>query len=142
METDILNFIVNGQVNLKKETIDLSVIPFLNQTKGEINDLLSSTQAVHLKGPWKKIETKVEAGKAVENIMRTILRKNPEGNTPLLEQKALCQRVLGHPLTQQQRTDRTSQNSNAKATKNPTQEQSGLKQKLLQSLSQALAGQQ
>ena len=142
LETDILNFIVNGQVNLKRETIDLSVIPFLNQTKGEINDLLSSTQAVHLKGPWKKIETKVEAGKAVENIMRTILRKNPEGNTPLLEQKALCQRALGHPLTQQQRIDRTNQNSNAKATKNPTQEQSGLKQKLLQSLSQALAGQQ
>ena len=143
LETDTLNFIVNGQINFKNETLDLSMIPSVNQTRGMANDLLNIAQSVKLTGPWKKIETKTDVGNIVSGLAKVAGKKLSNGkNTANSEATNLCQSVLGRPLTKtktNKTTPSTTQKKTAQTT--PTNQKTDLKQQLIQSLSQALTNQ-
>ena len=147
LETDTLNFVVNGQINLKNETIALKMVPSVNQTRGMANQLLETTQAINLVGPWTKITTKVDAGKIVENFAKIAEQKLTGNKTKNTSTSAtsLCQKALGRPLSKAAKT--TAQTTQTKKTAPATtqkqqQRQPDLKQRLIQSLSQALAGTQ
>ncbi|MBR6232121.1 MAG: AsmA family protein [Alphaproteobacteria bacterium] len=146
LETDTLNFVVNGQVNLKEETINLKMIPSVSQTRGMANQLLETTQAISLVGPWTKITTKVNTGKVVENLAKIAEQKltgNKTQNTSS-STAGLCQKALGRPLSKAVKT--TQKTTPTPKTTTPTtpakKQKPDLKQQLIQSLSQALAGSQ
>ncbi len=141
METDTLNFVVNGQVDLKNETIDLFMIPSISQTRGMANELLGASQAVKLVGPWTNISTKTEPMQAVENLMKVFGKKltgTSQGNTKT-QPVALCEKVLGRTISSPKKVQ---QKVSPKQTKTQTPAQKpDLKQQLIQSLSQALTDQ-
>ncbi len=141
LETDTLNFVVNGQVDLKSETVDLFMIPSISQTRGMANELLSASQAVKLVGPWTNITTKTEPIQAVENLMKVFGRKltgtNQENTNT--QPVALCEKVLGRTISSPKKVQPKVPLKQTKA-KAPAQKPD-LKQQLIQSLSQALTDQ-
>ena len=145
LETDTLNFIVNGQINLKDETLDLTMLPSVFQTRGMANQLLETTQSIRLVGPWTQITTKVDAGKVVENLAKMASQKlsGEKIQNTSVDPTSLCQKALGRPLSKTSKTvAKTTPVKKTTSTTSQTQKQPDLKQQLIQSLSQALAGDQ
>ena len=141
LETNTLNFILNGRIDLKNETLNLTMIPSLSQTRGMANELLSAAQSVTLSGPWSAVETRVNAGAAIENLAQTAIQKltGQEQNSSANQAKELCQRVLGRALTKPKKvTAAISQKSENKNTGIPKKSEADLKNQLIQSLSQVL----
>ena len=144
LETDTLNFIVNGQINLKNETVDLALIPSVGHTRGMANQLLEIAQFIHLTGPWTNIETKSEPMKVAESLMKLATQKltGQQQENKNISPKALCQKVLGKSLTQKtNRGQKVQSKAEQKAGSTPTKTQPNLKQQIFQSLSQALTDQ-
>lgn len=144
LETNTLNFVVNGNVNLKNETVDLSMIPSVNQTRGMANELLGTTQAIKLTGPWAKITTQTEPMQVVETLAKIFGKKlsGEKQENIKIEPTTLCQKVLGRSVSKIQKT--SSQKTTAQKQAKPQvtrQTQPDLKQQLIQSLSQALTDQ-
>ena len=142
LETDTLNFIINGKIDLKNETVDLTMLPSVSQTRGMANELLNVAQSVSLTGPWSAIETKVNVGDAVGNLAQTAIQKlaGKETSKQTTQAVNLCQKVLGRTLTQT-KTTKVQQKVESKPTNTQTKTQPNLKQQLIQSLSQALTDQ-
>ena len=142
LETNTLNFIVNGEVNLQNETIDLVMTPSVSQTRGMANQLLGTVQSIRLKGPWTKIEPSVDAGKAVSNLAQIAIQKLSDGKQEptSIPTTSLCQKALGHKLTQTKKTATNTTKTSQKKASSSSQEKPNLKQQLMQSLSQVLAG--
>ena len=145
LETDTLNFIVNGQINLKDETLDLTMLPSVFQTRGMANQLLETTQSIRLVGPWTQITTKVDAGKVVENLAKMASQKlsGEKIQNTSVDPTSLCQKALGRPLSKTSKTvAKTTPVKKTTSTTSQTQKPPDLKQQLIQSWSQALAGDQ
>lgn len=138
LQTDALNFVAKGQVNLKNETVNVTIIPSVNQTRGMANSLLSTVQAIHLKGPWKDIEPSVDAGQAVENIAQIAVQKLTGQKTQVLGSTDLCQKVLGKKIQPTTTTKTTQKKVQTTQTKQMTTKKENLKQQLINTLSQAL----
>ena len=144
LETDTLSFIVNGQINLKDETVDLKMIPSVNQTRGMANELLEATQAISLTGPWTNIDTKVDPIAMAGNLIQAATKKlvGQQQDKKDTSSEMLCQKALGRPLTHAKKTTPKAQTKTAQKVGNTQQkEQPNLKQQLIQSLSQALTDQ-
>ena len=143
LETDTLNFVVNGQINLKEENLHLTMIPSVSETRGMANELLTLSQSVQLTGPWTAIKTGVDPLKATQTLAQVIGQKlsGEKVQNPKVEPTALCQAVLGHSVTQKKTTNTTVPAQQKKVTSSEnttTQKPVDLRQKLVQSLSQAL----
>ena len=141
LETDTLNFVLNGRIDLKNETLNLTMIPSLSQTRGMANELLSATQSVTLSGPWNAIETNVNKGAAVENLVQAAAQKltGNEQKTASVQAKELCQKVLGRTLTSPKKVTQVApKKKEVKNTTAPEKTEADLKNQLIQSLSQAL----
>ena len=142
LETDTLNFVVNGQINLKEETLQLTMIPSVSETRGMANELLTLSQSVQLTGPWTNIKTGVDPLKATQTLAQVIGQKLSGDKTqnPKVEPTTLCQAVLGHSITQKKTTNTTVPVQQKKATtlETTTQKPANLRRQLVESLSQAL----
>ena len=144
LETDTLNFVLNGQIDLNNETVDLAVIPSVGQTRGMANQLLEIAQFIHLTGSWTNIETKSEPMKVADSLIKLATQKltgQPQENKNT-SSKGLCQKVLGKSLTQKANGAQKTQAKNGqKAVNNAPKAQQNLGQQIFQSLSQALTDQ-
>lgn len=141
LETNILNFILNGQIDLKEENLNLTMIPSLNQTRGMANELLNVTQSISLSGPWTDIKTGVNAGVATESLVQTAVQKltGTEQKKTSTQATELCQKVLGKSLTGTKKTTQVSiPKKEVKNTTVQTNEKVDLKNQLIQSLSKVL----
>ena len=144
LETDTLNFIVSGEINLKKETLDLSMLPSVSQTRGMANGLLSVAQSIKLTGGWKSIETKTDVGGIASNLLKAAEKKLTGEKSASTAAMSLCKNVLGRPLTQTKTTPKSTESAaktEQKAVPATQKKQPNLKQQLIQSLSQALTDQ-
>ncbi|MGN0919473.1 MAG: AsmA family protein [Alphaproteobacteria bacterium] len=141
LETNTLNFILNGRIDLKNETVNLAMIPSVSQTRGMANELLGIAQSITLSGPWTAVETKVNAGAVVENLVQTAAEKltGQKKNVPSVQPKTLCQNVLGRALTSPKKVVATPpKKQEIKSTSPALKREADLKNQLIQSLSKAL----
>lgn len=143
LETNTLNFVVNGQVDLKNETVDLTMIPSIGQTRGMANELLNVAQAVKLVGPWTNITPKTEPMQAVDTLAKALGQKLTGQQQEKVQSKpiALCQKVLGRSISKTQKATPQKQTTQKQTQVQPQQKKPDLKQQLIQSLSQALTDQ-
>lgn len=138
LQTDALNFVAKGQINLRNETVNLTIIPSINQTRGMANSLLSTIQAIHLKGPWNNIEPSVDAGRAIGNIAQIAAQKLTGQKTQILGSTDLCQKVLGKKIQRATASKTPQKQVQVTQPKQVTAKKENLKQQLIDSLSQAL----
>ncbi len=142
LQTSALNFEVSGQTNLQNETVNLTVIPSINQTRGMANQLLSGVQAVHLKGGWQDIQPSIDVGQTVDNIAKTAIEKLSGQKPQVISSKQLCQKVLGNNsftqtanATQQKKVQQTNKKEEQDQ---KTSKKEDFRQQLIQSLNQAI----
>ena len=146
VETDTLNFLMSGKINLKNLAIDMTVVPSVNQTRGMANQLLNMAQAIRLTGSLNapdKMKVDVNVEKGLINLAEIATQKLT-GERKTSYSSGLCEKALGRSLTQPksqvQKVNKQPTNQQQK-TSTSTQKQPDLKQQLIQSLSKALAGQ-
>ncbi len=90
LETNILNLIAGGTVNLPQRTLDISVRPALLNSS-TVDNLLSLTQAIRIAGPFNQLKPSVDTKQAAQNLVQAGLNKLTN-NT---ETSSFCALVLG-----------------------------------------------
>ena len=140
LETNTLNFTVNGRIDLKNETLNLTMIPSISQTRGMANELLGAVQSIQLSGPWTAVKTSVSAATVVENLVQAGVQKlaGKEKETTTVQAKALCQKVLGRALKDSKKAVASTPKKQETKNATPKKEEVDLKNQLIQSLSQVL----
>ena len=144
LETNTLNFVVSGKIDLKNETVDLAMVPSVGQTRGLANEVLNVVKSVGLYGSWSEIKTKVDTTEALEGILNMAASKltGKTSEKQNMSPKALCQKVLGRSLTQKTKgVQKVQPKTEQKSVNTSTKAQPNLKEQLIQSLSQALTDQ-
>jgi len=138
VETDTLNFVVDGDVNLNKQTVAVSMIPSVNQLSNKGNAALMTAQVVQIAGPFNNLTPTVDPGKAVQNLVQAGARAL--AGDKQTASRALCTEALkGYKLSKAKTTQKPKQQQpkvTPAAPKKETKKQ--FKQQLMDSLSQAL----
>ena len=151
LETNTLNVIAGGTVNLKKQTLDVTIKPSLpEQETDQLSDLV---RMIRLTGTFDKMTPRVDTQKVATTLLESGL-KQLAGKAQDTPQKAaskgqLCQDVLGSYASIQAKqatktsatpkaTTATPQSQSTQAQENKTQQ---FQQQLLDSLFQVLTPQ-
>lgn len=107
IETSTANFLVGGDVNLKTEEMNLTMIPSLNEVKESVNKVLSAAQFVKITGTFSKPRAALNEKEVITSAakigMEKLIEKQLEKQGIKLENKTteesvpylLCQKVLG-----------------------------------------------
>lgn len=107
IETSTANFLVGGDVNLKTEQMNLTMIPSLNDAKESVNKALSAAQFVKITGTFSKPQAALNekeiitsvAKAGVEKLIEKQLKKQGVETTKQPQTESapylLCQKVLG-----------------------------------------------
>ena len=131
-QTEVLNLIINGRVNLNNETLNLSVIPMPVKAT---NSLTSLMQIIKLSGPWTNPMPTVNTQKVVSTLIDQLINKTstqPEQTKPT----ALCEKALGHSLSKVEQPVKIQ--TKVVPQEKPKKEKVNLKQQLFNSLSEVL----
>ena len=137
IQTSALNFLIDGQIDLKKETLDLAVIPSVNQNT-KINQLTSITQMLHIVGPWQDISWKIDPQKTIENKLKSLLNKDNKSDQTE-DSLFLCHSALGKPLRLEKNKTNKEKTKSTTVQKQKQKSKGSLKEQLLESLSQTIA---
>lgn len=93
IQTSAFNLVLDGSVNMKNETVDLSIIPSISHSD-QTNQLLNLTQFIQLTGPWDNLSWRLDKKKILTNLV-----KGNSTKQALDENKfGLCQKALGREL--------------------------------------------
>lgn len=142
LETDILNFVLNGSINLPKKMLDVILVPSLVDAKDKINVALSLVQNIRLAGPFNKPEVSVVDGQQLLQqglkVADAFLNKEKRGQQTTTVSGAMCQKVLGRSLkkTAPARKAQPAVQEVAQPTPKPTTPE--LKEQLFDALTKAL----
>ena len=153
IETSVVNFSVSGEINLPKEELSLTMIPSVVGAKDKVQEALTLTQIVKISGPFSNLKPSLDTKKTAETVVKgglTVLANKlaeKQGGTVSSSSSAqsynLCERVLGRPLTGQERAQSAVAQKVSK-TETHAQENTKMdakdmfKQQLLNSLTEAL----
>ena len=102
LETDVLNFVVDGTVDLNKNTLSVSMVPSVNQLNDKVNAALMATQVVQISGPFTNLTLSVNPVQAVGNLLQAGARAimGNKAGTAEAQPKALCTSALnGYKLS-------------------------------------------
>jgi hypothetical protein len=136
----VLNFVVDGSVDLAKQTLDISMTPSLNQANKNINAALATAQIVRISGPFDNLSVGLNAGKTTQNLLQaglTMLGGLDATQKPT--QRMLCAKALGgyqmarKKVVQQAKPQAAQTQPVAK-----TEPKKEFKQQLIDSLSKAI----
>jgi uncharacterized protein involved in outer membrane biogenesis len=123
IQTEALNILLNGSVNLKKETLDLKIIPSIS---GE-NNVTDLPQLIHTFGPWNNLKWQLDKKNSIQNQNEQV------------EKYYLCKSALGKDLDLTHPNKKHKTNI-VKKNLSPKEEKQDLKELLLKSLTPALSG--
>ena len=110
-------------------------LPTIND-KHNLTDLM---QIIQLKGPWTEPQISVNTQKVISDLLNLSLGKvlgNKTGKAQSVSKTALCQKALGHELSNVKKVVNTTKTTPQNMEK--TEEKKDLKQQLFNSLSQVL----
>ncbi len=93
IQTTALNLVLDGSVNLKNETLDLSLVPSISHSD-QVNQLFNLTQFIQVTGPWNDLSWRLDKKKTINNLIRT----NTSNQDDKENKFALCQKALGRQL--------------------------------------------
>lgn len=154
IEANTINFVVGGHINLKDETVSLSMIPSINSANAGTNQLASLLQILKISGPFTKPQVSLDVNDMAKDLVRegvnivvqNLLKKQEENALSESEPYAICCRVLGKKSRAQIEQERVvpitipSAQTPKKTQPEPQQltPQQEFKQQLLEGLSKAL----
>ena len=159
VETSSVNFVVSGLVNLKDETLSVSMTPSLGRANPKVNQALELTQNLVVEGAFDnlKINTRQSiqntAVAAAQNVAAKLLDKqmgkggavSDAQNTNRVVPYALCEAALGRRMVLRADNEETArpveqpaQPTVAVVQPEPMSPKDQLKQQLFDSLSQVL----
>lgn len=125
LETNALDVLVGGSVDLPQKTMDIVLQPTLVDND-KVNDVLSLSKFVRITGPFDKLEPKVDTQQTANALIQAGLSKiAPNLNTQSTtnNKNTICQQVLGKDALIQ--TEKPAQ----KQSKSTTQKQTTTQQK-------------
>jgi len=146
LETDVLNFVADGDVDLNKQALSVSMIPSVNQVNDKVNAALMATQIVKISGPFTNLTPSVNPVQAVDNLLqagaRAILgvgdKETKAQSQPQPQPKFLCASALnGYQLSKTNSTQKV-QKKKVEPAPQKKEVKKEFKQQLLDSLSKAL----
>ena len=141
LQTNIFNFILDGQIDLKDEKLNLLVKPSVNQTIGVTSQLFNTVLPIVLEGPWQNIKLGINMGNIPSNAVQTVTNFSEQVLSlqmpQMMTNTSLCQKVLGKEAKQKNSLAPTKQSSSPKATK---EEDETLKQQFIQLLPNFITG--
>jgi len=155
LETNTLDLIAGGTVNLPQKTMDVLVRPSLSD--GTADDWTSLTKYIRITGPFNKLTPRVDTEQVAGNLIQAGINKlaGAETQTATPAQKvtgAMCQNVLGSNAlikkakaatqTKQTTTKQTTTKQTQPQTQKPVNQKQTFEKELLNSLFQALTPQQ
>ncbi len=135
LQTDFLDLILTGNIDLNKETLDMSMIPALPVSSKTASVLANVMQTIKLTGGWKDIQI----GLDTKQLLSTLIQKEEKGSTSVQQKRKtnLCETALGRAVS----TPQKKQVSNTKTlpVKDTTaKSKTDFKEQLFKSLSQVL----
>ena len=152
LETNTINMMAGGSVDLSQQTIDVSLQPSLPENDSA-NDVLSFAKMIRITGPFNQPSLRVDTKQAANDLIQTGLNKLAD-KVGIPQNKAsttsasggLCQNVLGSEALVKKQTAKTTDATTRTTAKrsaptNTKQTQQPFQQKLLNSLYEALAPQ-
>lgn len=108
LETSVVNFTVNGDINLAKEELSLTMEPSLTSSSDKMNEALALTQLVKISGPFTNLKPSLDGKKATQTAVKKgadmLINKIAEKQglsvptQPKYSGGDLCKKVLGRPL--------------------------------------------
>ncbi len=147
LETNVLNIVAGGTINLAEQTVNINAYPSL-PFEGKLDEVLSLSKLIHITGPFNKLTSQVDATQAAVSLLEKGLNKwtknNSSTNNLSLNRGQLCQNVLGTTTTSKatdkketQPKKQTTQAASGSNQKKSAQDQ--FKQQLADSLLKALS---
>ncbi|MDR2901493.1 MAG: AsmA family protein [Lactobacillales bacterium] len=127
LETSMINFVLSGNVNLKDETLSVSMLPSINAASDKLNKALVLTQSIKIAGPITSPKPSLDMASASKDIAKNVLEEVIENRlekknavaTEVIgaltkinksaskEKYVLCEAALGHPLKRREKTEAT-----------------------------------
>lgn len=102
LETDILNFVLDGSINLPQKNLDIVLSPSLVDAKDKVNVALNLMQNIKLAGPFDALKVSVVGGEQLVQqglrVAEAFLNKKTGSQTTQVVAGAMCQDVLGRAL--------------------------------------------
>lgn len=93
IQTTALNLVLDGLIDVKNKTVDLSIIPSINHLD-QTNQLLKLTQFIRVTGSWDSLSWQLDKKKILNNLINTDSSKQNANETKF----GLCQKALGREL--------------------------------------------
>lgn len=158
LESSLVNFVMSGRIDLKDQSVSLSMTPSLGRTNPKLNEALSFTQSLVVEGPFDNLTINVKesiknaavatakevASQLIEKQAQKVVVSKTQENTSVLPIYTLCETALGRKMTLRDDIVQKEQIPVTKpldAPEVPTQPMSAkdqLKQQLFNSLSEML----
>lgn len=157
-ESSLVNFVMSGRIDLKDQSLSLSMMPSLGRANPKLNEALSFTQSLVVEGPFDNLKINVKesvknaAVATVKEVASRLIEKQAQkagisktqANSGVLPVYTLCETALGRKMTLRDdlvQTEKTPVTKPVEAPVTPTQPMSPkdqLKQQLFNSLSEVL----
>ena len=148
LETNILNLLAGGRVDLNKQNMDVELHPSLPEGE-KANEVLSIGKYIRVSGPFNKLSPKVDMEKVttnliqagVDKLMGTQQKEKSTSSATTYTKGSLCKTVLGKDAIKQTKEKTTAVGkSNTGKTQNvaPKDDKKAFQKQLLNSLFQAL----
>ena len=104
LQTNIFNFRLDAQIDLKDEKLNLLVKPSVNQTIGVTSQLFNTVLPIVLEGPWQNIKLDINMGNIPSNAVQTVTNFSEQVLSlqmpQMMTNTSLCQKVLGKEAQQ------------------------------------------
>ena len=121
LETNALDILAGGTINLNQKTMDVVLQPTLAD-QDKANEILSFSKFIRISGPFNKLTPKVDTAQSSTALLQAGLNKLTNTETKqTVSDVSICQQVLG---TAQTKTQTTSQKQPATAPKQGTKKTS------------------
>ena len=141
LETDILDFVLDGSIDLPKKKLDIIFSPSLVDAKDKVNVALNLMQNIKLAGPFNALKVSVVGGEQLVQqglrVAEAFLNKQTASQTTQTTTGAMCQSVLGRSLKKKVKVPARTQRV-APEQKETEKAQPELKEQLFDALSQVL----
>lgn len=101
LETDTVNFIASGKIDLKNETLSMSMVPSASTLVGKTaNQALTLSQAVKIAGPFTDLKPELDTRSITETATQLGLNKLLKEKTAYVipEKYKMCEKALGKPI--------------------------------------------
>ena len=129
MQTTAFNIVLDGSINMKDETLDLRLIPSVDESK-QTNQLLNLTQFIQITGPWNKPSWRLDKKAIASNLLNTDSTIQTNSNS----QFGLCESALGRKVNMEH-PNKMRQKPSKSTPKQQRKPQENLKDLLRKSLS-------